>query len=203
MQNITYSINGVNLPKTQNGWTKMNKLVVAAEELFSSISFFETSVVDICKKAGTAVGTFYIYFDSKVDIYRYVIETYKMHIRHLLNDSIKDLSSRYEKERAGLKCFVKYAVRNPQVYNVIWGSLAVDKDIFSDYYESFAKSYAHALVSSEDELKLDDVKTLSYSLMGITNFLGLKAIFEKSSDDEIDAFVDQTIMPLIKNGMFK
>ncbi|MBR2967825.1 MAG: TetR/AcrR family transcriptional regulator [Clostridia bacterium] len=203
MKDITYPIKGVNLPKTQNGWTKMNKLVSAAEELFSNVSFFETSVVDICKKAGTAVGTFYIYFDSKADIYRYVIETYKTHIRSMLNDSIKGLNSRYEKERAGIKCFVKYAVRNPQVYNVIWGSLAVDEDIFADYYESFASSYARALISSGEELKLSDVKTLSYALMGITNFLGLKAIFEKSTDDEIDTFIDQTVMPLIKNGMFK
>lgn len=203
MADNTINVKGVNIPKTKLGWRKMNELVATAEDLFNTASFFETSVSDICKQAHTAVGTFYIYFDSKTDLYRYLVERYKREIKTELASAIKDQQTRYEQERAGIKCFIKYAVKNPQVYKIIWGSLAVEEQMFVDYYESFARSYAKALSNANDELKLEDVKSLAYSLMGITNFMGLRAIFENSTDEEIDSYIDNTVMPLIHTGMFK
>ena len=67
-----YNAKGINLPKTKLGLAKMNKLINAAEKLFTTNGFHGTSISDICKEAGTAVGTFYIYFETKTDIYRYV-----------------------------------------------------------------------------------------------------------------------------------
>lgn len=197
------TMQGVHQPKTKVGLCKIQCLLEAAEKLFTQASFFEVSVSDICKEAHTAVGTFYIYFESKTDIYRYLVERYKREIKRNLAESIAHCESRLEREREGIKCFVRYAVGNPNVYNIIWGSLAVDKQMFEDYYVSFANSYARALTQSKEELKVDDVLSTAYMLMGITNFLGLRAIFENMNDDQINAFVDQSIMPILSNGMFK
>ena len=43
----------------------------------------------------------------------------------------------------------------------------------------------------------------AYMLMGITNFLGLRAIFENMTDVQIDAAIDETIMPILEKGMFR
>ena len=196
-------VKGVNLPKTKLGLTKMNAILNAAEKLFTETSFFETSVSDICKAAKTAVGTFYIYFDSKTDLYRYLMECYKREIKRNLAENISDCSTRYEKERAGIKSFIHYSVKNPNVYNIIWGSLAVEKQMFEDYYVSFAESYARSLTKDRDELSLYDTNSIAYILMGITNFVGLKAIFENSTEEQIDKIIDETIMPLLSDGMLK
>lgn len=201
MENINSK--GINLPKTKLGLAKMNKLLDAAEELFTSNGFNDTSISDICKKAGTAVGTFYIYFQTKTDVYRYLMWKYKKEIKNLLAESIKTCSTRYEMEREGIKCFIKFAVRTPNVYNIIWGSLSIDQSLFVDYYLSFAESYSKALRRSSDELEIADPTTISYMLMGISNFVGLRALFENMSDEEIDAIIDQTIMPALSRGIFK
>ena len=60
-------VKGIHAPKTKHGINKMQLLLESAERLFSRSGFFEVSVSDICKEAHTAVGTFYIYFDSKTD----------------------------------------------------------------------------------------------------------------------------------------
>ena len=185
------TVPGVHVPKTKVGLTKINTLVEAAERLFSRASFFEVSVSDICKEAHTAVGTFYIYFESKTDIKR------------ALAESIAGCSSRLEVEREGIKCFIRYAVADPNVYNIVWGSLAVERQMFEDYYVSFAESYARALARAKDELKVDDVLSTAYMLMGITNFLGLQAIFEGMTDKQIDDAIDCTIMPILERGMFR
>ncbi|MBR2334607.1 MAG: TetR/AcrR family transcriptional regulator [Clostridia bacterium] len=196
-------IKGVNRPKTQLGLNKMMKLIEAAEELFTTKGFYQTSISDICKSAGTAVGTFYIYFQTKTDIYGYMMQEYANEIKTRLSEAIKDCPTRYEKEREGIKCFVKYAVERPNVYNIIWGSLSVDKKMFTDYYESFARSYTYSLTHDKGEINAEDATTIAYMLMGVSNFLGLRAMFENMSDHEIDKLVDETLMPALKSGIFK
>ena len=196
-------VKGIHAPKTKHGMTKIQLLLESAEKLFSSHSFFEVSVSDICKEAHTAVGTFYIYFESKTDVYRYLVEHYKRQIKRALAQSIAGCSTRAQMEREGIKCFVRYAVENPNVYNIIWGSLAVEKEMFQDYYVSFAESYARALTRSKDELQVEDVTTMAYMLMGITNFLGLRAIFEHMTQAQIDEAIDRAIMPILEKGMFR
>lgn len=195
-------VKGINIPKTKLGLTKMEKLLASSEELFAKNGFYGTSISDICKHAGTAVGTFYIYFETKSDVYKYLMETYKKEIKDRLADSIKDCKTRYEKEREGIKCFIKYAVTAPNVYNIIWGSLSIDRQMFVDYYVSFAASYARAL-NKDGDVTAEDTDTIAYMLMGISNFLGLKAMFTDMSDEEIDKMVDKTVMPALTGGMIK
>lgn len=199
---LTYQVPGTHTPKTKQGFAKMLALLEAADKLFNQGGFSGVSVSDICKEAHTAVGTFYIYFDSKTDLYRYLVEIYKRQIKRHLAVAIAGCTTRVEKEKAGIQCFIRYAVKNPNVYNIIWGSLAVDKQMFEDYYVSFAESYARALCTEEEALKASDVTGIAYVLMGITNFLGLRAIFEKMTDEQIDQMVEKDIMPMLVGGVF-
>lgn len=200
---LNYQVQGVHTPKTKAGYDKMLSLLEAADALFNERGYFDVSVSDICKQAHTAVGTFYIYFDSKTDIYRYLVEIYKRQIKGHLADAIAGCQTRYEKEKEGIKCFVRYAIKNPNVYNIIWGSLAVEKQMFEDYYVSFAESYARGLRNDKEELSTVDMTSLAYILMGVTNFIGLRAMFENMNDDQINAFIDQSVMPILANGAFK
>lgn len=202
MSNKILEVKGINIPKTGLGRIKMEKLLASSEELFAKNGFYGTSISDICKHAGTAVGTFYIYFDTKTDVYKYLMETYKKEIKDRLADSIKDCKTRYDKEREGLKCFIKYAVSAPNVYNIIWGSLSIDRQMFVDYYVSFARSYSRAL-KEDKEVALTDTDSIAYMLMGISNFLGLKAMFTGMSDEEVDKMVEETIMPALTRGILK
>lgn len=197
------TVPGVNPPKTKLGLAKMHKIVDAAEELFTKVGFYQTSISDICKKADTAVGTFYIYFSTKTDIYRYLMERYKRDIKALLAKSIKNCTTRYDREREGIKCFIKYAVMNPNIYDFIWGSLSIDKNLFIDYYVSFSKSYTRALTNDIEEVNTEDPTTVAYALMGVSNFLGLRAIFEGMSEEDIDHMIDSTLMPSMIHGIFK
>ena len=200
MSDKILKVKGIHVPKTELGKSKMEKLLASSEELFASGGFYGTSISDICKHAETAVGTFYIYFDTKTDVYRYLMETYKKAIKDRLAESIRDCKTRYDKEREGLKCFIKYAVSSPNVYNIIWGSLSIDRQMFVDYYVSFADSYSRAL-RSDGEVTALDTDSVAYMLMGISNFLGLKAMFTEMSDEEIDLMVEETVMPALTDGI--
>lgn len=193
---------GYSIPKTKIGLQKMNILLNAAEELFSANGFYETSVSDICKKANTAIGTFYIYFKTKTDIYECLLDRYQKRIKTILHESIQNCTTRYEKERTGIKSFIKFAVRNTTVYNIIWGSLSIDETMFKNYYTTFANSYAKSLEKDDHENSIENYTNIAFFLMGISNFLGIHAIFEKMSDEQVDAMIDNTIMPALSHGIF-
>ena len=75
--------------------------------------------------------------------------------------------------------------------------------MFVDYYVSFAESYSRALDKDHDEVLIKDSETIAYMLMGISNFLGLKAMFTSMTDEEIDLMVDNTVMPALTKGIIE
>ncbi len=176
---------GINFPKTRLGMVKMNKLAEAAEALFSTVGFYNTSIVDICKRADTAVGTFYIYFETKSDVYRYLMEKYKQDITAWVKEAICVHADKAKRKRESIRSFIKYVKEHPSVYSIILGSLSVDKSMFFSCISAFAETYEGEICCGES----DDSSALAYSLIGISGMLGLKAISEGMTDEDIDKMI--------------
>ena len=195
----------VNQPKTKRGQKTLNKILKAAEGLFYQKGYHGTSIIDITNESEIALGTFYIYFKDKYSLYKYLLLIYSHEIRKAVAEKIKENDSRYDKERIGLYAFLNYMRVNKHVYNILWESLYIDKNIFVDYYESFSIRYVEGLRKSRDagEVSEVDLTVLSYVLMGISNFIGLKYVmFEDDESVDFEAVVD-SVMDILENGMFK
>ncbi|GHV69784.1 hypothetical protein AGMMS49928_13780 [Spirochaetia bacterium] len=202
--NDTALIKGVNLPRSQVGFRKMSAICDAAETLFDKKGFYDTSIADICGLAKTAVGTFYIYFQDKPAIYNYLIRNYYVVINNYLNKHIADCKTRFEVEREGIKAFIRFGHTHPQCYKIIWGSSHIDPVLFEDYYTRFAKNYIAALRKFGTELIDVDYSTAAWFLMGVTNFICLKAIFnhKRLTEKGLDTLVDE-VMKLLSKGLFR
>lgn len=197
------------IPVTSHGIKTHNKIIEAAKKLFSEKGYNITSINKIIEEANIATGTFYIYFDDKLSLYKYILNDYMHKIREHIHKATQNCKTRYELEREGIKAFIEFAYIDPLSYNIIWESLFVDRSLFQDYYETFAKRYIAGLKTAKenDELYDIDIETLAYILMGISNFVGLQVIFKKQnnqvlSNEDLDFYVDQ-IMLLLKRGIFK
>ncbi len=193
------------LPKRKDGQKTFNKIINSGKKLFSKQGYQATSINEIIDKAKIATGTFYIYFDDKLALYVYLLHQYRAKIGEAINEAIKDATTRYEKERLGIKAFLKFAWQDPLSYRIIWESMFVDKDIFKEYYQNFSSAYVEKLSTSVVLGEVDaaiDLETLSYILMGISNFVGLQVLFRETlTDMDLDRIVDQ-VMYVLKNGMF-
>lgn len=200
------SQNGFHPPKTKVGEKTFQRIIKTGKKLFAKIGFQATSINDIIAKSKVAAGTFYIYFDNKLALYLYLLHEYRVSIRHASIEATKGLTTRYEIEREGLKAFIMYAKKDPLAYKVIWESLFIDSKIFQEYYQTFGESYVFHLKDfvNKGEVRDDiDLETLSYVLMGISNFVGLQILFRNEvSEAEIDFVVDET-MKVLSEGIFK
>ena len=96
-------------------------------------------------------------------------------------------------------------MNNPYAYNIIWESLYIDKTLFMNYYDGFAKRYERGLKQSIADGEMHDVDTelVSYILMGISTLIGLKLVFDLGDNNEdLDVVVDR-VMDIIRTGIFK
>jgi len=194
----------VNLPKTKRGQKTLDNIVRAAEELFFEKGYHATSIIDITNEANIALGTFYIYFKDKYSLYKFLLLSYSHDIRKAIALDIKPSHTRFEAEKIGLKAFLVYIRDHKHVYNIIWESLYIDKTLFIEYYEDFAGRYATGLVKAQEKGEVVDVDTtmLSYFLMGVSNFIGLKYVmFDEDEDDNLDEVVEK-VMDILGAGMF-
>lgn len=193
----------VKKPKTPTALKSFNKLVVAAEKVLYEKGYFNCTINDIVAEAELSTGTFYIYFDSKYAMYVYLINKYSRELKLMLARSTKDCATRLDMETAGIRAFIMHALNNPRCYNLIWESLYVDRELFLNYYKSFANSYVKGLTEAAAEVNPElDLETLAYSLIGITNFVGLQAITEENiTEERINKMID-TIRRVFRSGIF-
>ena len=61
-------------PRTARGRATLRKLLDAAAIEFGERGFHEASISGITRRAGTALGSFYTYFDSKDEIFRALVQ---------------------------------------------------------------------------------------------------------------------------------
>jgi len=195
----------IRLPKTKVGYKSFHRIIEVSKKLFAENGFLATSTNQIISEAKVAIGTFYIYFDDKRAVYDYLLNDYSKRIRKEIQIAIKDLPTRFERERQGLKTFIKFSLEDRLSYRIIWESMFVERQLFVDYYSNFAAVYMKQLQKAveQGEIKPDlNLETLAYTLMGISNFVGLQVIFKQHvTEQEIDDIVDQ-VMRILKDGIF-
>ena len=92
------------------------------------------------------------------------------------------------------------------MYHVIWESLYIDKQLFIDYYVTFCKAYVKGIDAAKERGEVSteiDSEVLAWTLMGASNFLGLKwGLFEdRPTKLELDR-VTESFMRIIDGGTF-
>ncbi len=195
----------INIPTSRNGKATFKLLLETSIKVFYEKGYHNTTIKDITNEAGVAAGTFYLYFKNKFVLYKYLLLEIHHDIRRTISQKVALVEGRFDKEREGLKTFIQYTIKNPHSYNIIWESLYIDKQLFIDYYSGFAKRYEKGLNQSivDGELHNVDTELVSYILMGVANFIGLKVILNLGSNNEDIELVVDNVMKIIKTGIFK
>lgn len=191
----------VNWPKTKRGEETLEKICQAAEMVFCEKGYYRTMISDIARAANIGTGTFYIYFESKLSVYKYLLSQYGHMIRKHISKAIADIPDRRTAERVGLLAWLQFVSEHKSMFNIAWESLFIDKTLFDDYYATFSAAYVTRLdaAKAQGEVKDIDTEVLSFSLMGIANFIGLHWVVFRDEQD-LERVVDE-VMKLI-DGMF-
>ncbi|MBU6298045.1 MAG: TetR/AcrR family transcriptional regulator [Alphaproteobacteria bacterium] len=183
--------------KTARGKITRTKLLEAAVKEFGEKGFHAASISGITRAANVALGTFYVYFDSKEAIFRALVE-YMGHLtRAFIAEHIGSPVNRLDAERKGLQAFIEFVRVHKDLYRIVMEAQFVADDAFRKYYLDFAEGYVRNLsaAAARHEISSGNQEVRAWALMGMCSFLGLRyAIWDdtRSPEEIVAAMSDLT-----------
>jgi AcrR family transcriptional regulator len=174
-------------PKTARGQRTRNKLLQAAEGAFGKQGFHATSIGDITREASVALGTFYVYFDSKDEIFLALVAHMSDMTRQWIAEHVVDASDRLDAEFKGLIAYIEFARAHPNLYRIIEEAQFVAPEAHKAHYDRFAERYERHLDEAfgKSEISAGNNATRAWALIGMGVFLGLRfGIWDQSRSAE-------------------
>ena len=189
------------LPKTKRGRKTREKLLHAAEAEFGERGFPDASIASITQRAGVALGTFYVYFESKEEIFRALVSYMGELTRQWIAERVAESPDRLTAERRGVEAFIEFVRTHRNLYRVVSMAQFVAEDAFREYYSVFASAYGENLKRAAEagDIREGNYEVWSWALIGMTVFLGMRYADwdEERPTEEVAAAVSE----LVSKGM--
>jgi AcrR family transcriptional regulator len=153
-------------------------ILLAAEKVFGQHGINRASIAEITRKAGVALGTFYVHFASKAELVEGYVKFINRNMRREIQRVAAKMPDRRDAERIGIIVCFNFILRHRNVYRIIPEFEMIDKEIALWYYKKTAQGYVRGLrqAMKKGEIRQYPPIFLAHSLMGITHFIGLKWI---------------------------
>lgn len=184
-------------PRTERGRRTLRKLLDAAATEFGEKGFHEASITGITSRAGTALGTFYTYFDSKDEIFRALVKDLSDRVRTTAGQALAGEMTPLETERRALSAFLRFAREHKEIYRIIDESEFVDPASYRAHYASTARRILDRLHKGTQAGAFRDglEEPHAWAIMGMNVFLGLRySIWSEQESVEEIAEVAESIL---------
>jgi len=192
---------------------RREQILGIAAKVFSRKGYRMASVSDIVEQSGIGRGTFYIYFDSKKDIFLELIEKYFRDFAQMLEENHRRLEASFDDRRTVLKTWrdnmlrvLEYHRDNPHLTYIAYReALGRDEDFSAKVEElsALAREKLHAefqLMCDHGMMRECDVEVVTTIIMGSAiNVILQHLLMEKGRDTEelADTIMEYNIRALI------
>lgn len=188
-------------PLTKRGAATRDRLLDAAESLFGQKGFHATSVGDITRAAGVGQGTFYLYFETKEEVFRALVRHLSHELRLAIRRDTAGIADRLEAEEVGLRGFLRFAAAHRDLYRIVFESQFIDPPTFRWYYERIAEGYIRGLEEAMGvgQIRRYDSETLAWCLMGAAHFLGMRWVVWEGTEPPPEAI--RTLLEIFRTAL--
>ena len=202
------AVSATGKPLTKRGEATRRKLLEAAEEVFAALGYHEASIVKITERGGVGLGTFYLYFDSKQQIFEELVIDLNRRVRHSMTEAMAGTSSRLDAERAGFEGFFRFTAAHPALYRVVREAEFVSPEMLRLHYTKIVEGYEAGLRAAQSDGDVDaalDPEVTAWALMGAGELIGMRYLLwerdENGGEVEIPEQVVDDMMRFIRNAL--
>ncbi|PLK27592.1 TetR/AcrR family transcriptional regulator [Novosphingobium sp. TH158] len=163
-------------PRTARGRETLRRLLDAAAAEFGERGFHEASISGITRRAGTALGSFYTYFDSKDAIFSALVRHMSQSVATAAAAGVTPGSTGVVREREALAAFLAFAREHKELYRIIDEAEFADPAAWRAHYEGTATRIAARFDESvaAGSVAPGDSEVRAWAVMGMNVFLGLR-----------------------------
>ena len=188
-------------PRTARGQATLRKLLDAAAKEFGEVGFHAASISGITRRAGTALGSFYTYFDSKEAIFSALVKDMSQAVADAAAAAMPDGVSGIAREREALTAFLAFARGHKEIYRIIDEAEFADPASYRAHYQGAAERIAARLDESvaEGQVAPGDNEVRAWAIMGMNVFVGLR--YGVWDDRRPTADITEAIESLLRDGI--
>lgn len=188
-------------PRTARGRETLRRLLDAAAAEFGERGFHEASISGITRRAGTALGSFYTYFDSKDAIFAALVRDMSQGVAQAAAAGVSPGATGIQREREALEAFLSFARQHKELYRIIDEAEFADPASYRAHYEGTARRIASRFDESvaAGAMAPGDNEIRAWAVMGMNVFLGLR--FGVWAEDRSIEELGETSAALLSQGL--
>ena len=179
-----------------------NRILDAAEQAFGEHGFHGASIVEITRNAGVGLGTFYVYFPSKIEIYRHLLRSYLEDFLRVARDATSGADDLREMVRQAFGAYFEWVGARPGVMRLLREAEFVDPTLLSELYKAPAEEFRRRIEPAMQAgyIAPADPEVLAWGIIGMTELSVLRWLVwpgERRMDGErFEAYVDIVVRAL-------
>ncbi|HEY6395462.1 MAG TPA: TetR/AcrR family transcriptional regulator, partial [Candidatus Binataceae bacterium] len=112
-------------------------LIEAAERVISRKGYHQTRIADIASEADVGLGTFYLHFKTKNEIFSELVEVGAAQLREEINAAKAGFDNPEDKLRITINTVLDAAAQNPELFRIVFGHSPAFLDLMVRVHEPF------------------------------------------------------------------
>ena len=182
--------------RLRRGDRTRSRILDAAENVFGQHGFHGASIVEITRSAGVGLGTFYVYFPSKIEIYRHLLRSYIEDFVRVAKEATSGSGDYRSDMRSAFGAFFDWIGRRPGALRLLREAEFVDPKLLAELYAASADEYRRRIEGAmrRGYIQQGDAEVLAWAVMGMTEMAVMRWLVwsgEKRMDRaRFDAFVE-------------
>lgn len=181
-------------------------LFKAAAEVVGELGYKDASVARITQRAGLAQGTFYLYFESRQDLFDQLLPQMGQELMKYLSARVEGAKGVLDVEEQGFRGFFEFLQKNPSFFRVlneaeVSAPVAYEQHfsiLRSRYVESLNRSWAKGEIPC---YRPEELEALVYILMAARSYLYLRYSKDEKGPKPIPDWVVDTFMRFVRGGL--
>jgi AcrR family transcriptional regulator len=177
----------------ERGARTRQRLLDAAEQVFADVGYHDASIVKITESAGVAQGTFYLYFESKKQVFDELVRDLNRRVRHAMKEASSQGQTRLEAEVLGFAAYFRFTAEHKALYRIIRQAEFVSPEMLRYHYERLSEGYVEALREARDSGEVGEIdpKVTAWALMGMGELIGLRWLLMENRDRMPKSVLDE------------
>jgi len=196
--------------KTRAEKSAENRLALlhAAAEVVGELGYGGASIARITQRAGLALGTFYLYFESQQDLFDQLLPNLGGELLNYLAKKVQGANNILGVEEAGFRGFFEFLRMNPAFFRILNEAEVAAPLAYETHFSLLRARYIESLERSWRKGELPDfrpeeLEVLVYMLMAARSYLYLRYSKGEDGPKPMPEWVVGTFVKFVRGGLLQ
>lgn len=178
----------------------------AAAKVIDQHGYAGASISRVTETAGIAQGTFYLYFQSRQELFDELLPYIGMKMLDFIRERVRGSKDVYEMEERGFRAFFEYMNANKGFIRILNEAETNAPKAHRTHFKILTDRYVKALERWRREGMIknfdhEELVTIAYIMMSARSYLYMRYVKMDGKRKQMPEKVVQTYMRLVKSGL--